>query len=94
MTMMNARLAATRAVRYAATRRPLVQSRYATSAIASSRRVIASSSQNANDGTNSDASWRLAAAAALAVAFGVQQNNKADCCGIAGVVATEHHDAR
>ena len=43
------------------------------------------------------AHWRrlLALAAAAAVAsLGVQQSNTTDCCGIAGVVASEQHDAR
>lgn len=86
---MNARLAATRAFRYAA-RRPVVQSRYSSTLAAASR---ATGSQSANNETTETTSWRLAAAAALAVgALGVQ--HKTDCCGIAGVVGIEHHDAR
>ena len=34
------------------------------------------------------------AAAATVASLGIQQTNKTDCCGIAGVVASEQHDAR
>lgn len=51
-------------------------------------------------GTTTDetiiAHWRLlAVASAAAIAsLGVHQSHTTDCCGIAGVVASEQHDAR
>jgi hypothetical protein len=93
MTMLSSRVLMTRAL----TRRSLVVARqYASTRTASVLPALTSTAQN-HGATEDAASWRflaLAAGACAAASMGLNAHNTVDCCGIAGVVASDQHDAR
>jgi hypothetical protein len=72
---------------------------YATTTTASVLPMLTTIGAQSHGATSTDDTthWRflaMAAGAFAAASMGLNSNNTVDCCGIAGVVASDQHDAR